>query len=433
MVWRTYFRETSQTAKGAHKFYAGAVIKSFNMKVLDRMLIKLENENMQIRVGMVGAGFMAKAIAYQLCNFSPGISLVAISNRSLSKAKRAYSDAGIVNVEEVNSACALEQNIRLGKHSVTSNPLVLTAAKGIDLIIEVTGTVELSAKVTMNALKNKKHVILVNAALNATLGPILTVYAKRAGVVLTQTEGSIAGTAMNLYDYVKSIGIEPVICGSMELLDLNSISDGSTSSFEMAVLANAAGLRFLPGGMPGLRLLANEAGFISADFSEQPDAMYPESGVFVLSSTANSVQQKHLLANKAGSLYLFKEQVKATQFELAGTIARAAILGDPALCTLDKPYVEVIATAKQDLKAGQIIDGVGGLLTFGSCENAAECQMQNYLPLGIAENCIVKHNVEAGQHLTYDDVILPEGRLIDKLRAEQNSYFSICPGIRIRR
>jgi predicted homoserine dehydrogenase-like protein len=405
------------------------------MKVLDNMLIKLKNENMQIRVGMVGAGLMAKAVAYQLCNFSSGISLVAISNRTLGNAKHAYGAAGIFNVEEVNSACALEQNIRLGKCSVTSNPLVLTAAKGIDVIIEVTGTVEFSAKVTMNALKNKKHVILINAALDATLGPILTVYAKRAGVVLTQTEGSLAGTAMNLFDYVKSIGTEPVICGSMEVPNPASLADGSMLCFETAVLANAAGLRFLSSGTPGLRLLANEAGFISADFSEQPDAMYPEAGVFVLSSTPDLVQQKNLMANKAGegSLYLFREQVKSAQFELPGTIARAAIFGDAALCALDKPYVEVIATAKRDLKAGEIIDGVGGKLTFGSCENADECQIQDYLPLAISENCIIKHNVEAGQYLTYDDVILPEGRLIDKLRAEQNSYFSICPGIRVRR
>jgi predicted homoserine dehydrogenase-like protein len=421
-----------------------AVIKSFNMKVLDQMLRKLENENMQIRVGMVGAGSMAQTVAYQLCNFTPGISLVAISNRTLVTAKKAYRAAGIYNVEEVNSACALEQNIRLGKCSVTSNPLVLTAAKGIDVIIEVTGTVEFSAKVTMNALKNKKHVILMNAALDATLGPILTVYAKRAGVVLTQTEGSVAGTAMNLYDHVKSIGVEPVICGSMSLLQESftgsanvstAFADGSVTSFETAILANAAGLRFLSSGMPGLRLLANDSGFISADFSEQPDAVYPKSGVFVLSSIADSVQQKHLVANKAGegSLYLFMEQVQMAHFELPGTIARAAIYGDPALCALDKPYVEVVATAKRDLKAGEIIDGIGGLLTFGTCENADECQMRDFLPLGIAENCIIKHDVEAGQFLTYNDVILPEGRLIDKLRAEQNSYFSICPGIQMKR
>jgi predicted homoserine dehydrogenase-like protein len=438
------------------------------MIIVDSALRKLENENLQIKVAMVGAGFMAKAVAYQLCKFSPGILLVAISNRNVDKAKLAFQSADVPDAEEVSCISDLEKNIRLGIPSVTNNPLHLTSAKGIDAIIEVTGTVEFSAKVTMNALVNKKHVILMNSALDATLGPILSVYAQKAGVILTNVDGNPAGTTMNLYRHVKSLGIEPVFCGSIdcqqsgyensafmqELSNLfgentqvaSSFTDGSKSCFEQAMLANATGMRLseaesvtsnLPiTGVPssGIKLLGSEERFNFPNIIDHLLATDSDAGVFILATTDDPVQQHHLSRYKVTdrSMYMFKMPFQMCHFEVPNTIAKAVLFRDAAITPLNKPYVEVVATAKKDIKAGEIVDGIGGYLTYGISENADDCQQKNYLPLGIAENCIVKHNVSKDQILTYDDVILPEGRLIDKLRQEQNSYFTICSDLRMK-
>ena len=58
-------------------------------------------------------------------------------------------------------------------------------ADGLDAILEVTGAVEFGAQVTLDAIEHGKHVVLMNAELDGTVGPILKTYADRAGVILT--------------------------------------------------------------------------------------------------------------------------------------------------------------------------------------------------------------------------------------------------------
>ena len=86
--------------------------------------------------------------------------------------------------------------------------------------------------------------------------------------------------------------------------------------------------------------------------------------------------------------------------------------------------VDVVATAKIDLKVGQVLDGIGFYMTYGQCENADAVQAQSLLPMGLAEGCRLKRDVRRDQVLTYADVELPSGRMCDKLRTEKNNYFA---------
>src|SRR5688572_33200115 len=104
------------------------------MILVDTALAKRQAENNPVRVAMVGAGFMAKGIALQICNYVPGMELVAIANRNIEKAKQAYIDAGVLLTKEVGSVTALEENIRRGIYSITDNALLLCEAEGIDAI-----------------------------------------------------------------------------------------------------------------------------------------------------------------------------------------------------------------------------------------------------------------------------------------------------------
>jgi predicted homoserine dehydrogenase-like protein len=105
------------------------------------------------------------------------------------------------------------------------------------------------------------------------------------------------------------------------------------------------------------------------------------------------------------------------------TVARAVLFNDAAIAPLGSPCVDVLAAAKVDLKAGQILDGMGHYLTYGLCENSDVVSNQNLLPIGLAEGCRLKREIPQDQIITIDDVIFPEGRLCDLLRQEQTQHF----------
>jgi len=96
---------------------------------------------------------------------------------------------------------------------------------------------------------------------------------------------------------------------------------------------------------------------------------------------------------------------------------------DAAIQPIAGPRVDVITTAKIDLQAGQILDGMGFYMTYGQCENYEIARAQNLLPIGLAEGCRLRRNIGRDEVLSHDDVDIPEGRLADRLRAEQTDYF----------
>lgn len=429
------------------------------MIIVDQALERREAEGTPIRVGMVGAGFMARGIALQLLQAVPGMELVAIANRRLEGAERAFAEAGVQEVRPVTSTTHLEQAIADGQRAVTEDPQLLCEAGNLDVLVEVTGAVEFGARVAMQAIRHGKHVVLMNAELDGTIGPILKVYAEREGVVLTNADGDQPGVIMNLYRFVKGIGVRPVLCGNIKGLQdpyrnpttqedfarkwgqkphmVTSFADGSKISFEQAIVANATGMRVAKRGMHGPTVEAGTpiqeaAGWYPMeDLLEGPGIVdyvvgaSPGPGVFVLGTHDHPQQQHYLNLYKlgAGPLYCFYTPYHLCHFEVHNTIARAALFHDAAIAPQGPPCVDVIATAKTDLKAGDVLDGIGFYMTYGECENADVVQRERLLPMGLAEGCRLKRDIPKDQALTYDDVELPEGRLCDELRAEQNAHF----------
>lgn len=431
------------------------------MILVDTALAKRHAKNNPVRVAMVGAGFMAKGIALQICQFVPGMQLVAIANRNIGKAKLAYAEAGIPETAEIRSVPALEDAIRKGLFSVTDDAMLLCEADGIDAVIEVTGAVEFGTQVAMRAIQNGKHIIMMNAEVDGTVGPILKVYADKAGVAYTNADGDQPGVIMNLYRFVKSIGVKPVLCGNIKGLHdpyrnpttqegfakkwgqnpsmVTSFADGSKISFEQAIVANGTGMRVakrgmfgptVPGGTPikevmnlyPLEELLEGPGIVDYVVGAEPGP-----GVFVLGTHDHPVQKHYLNLYKLGEgpLYCFYTPYHLCHFEVPLTVARAVLFNDAALTPIGRPYVEVVATAKIDLKEGETLDGIGHYMAYGLCENADVRAKENLLPIGIAEGCILKRAIPKDQVLTYDDVILPEGRLVDQLRREQDLYFNL--------
>src|SRR3984893_1146142 len=243
------------------------------MFIVDRELERLERARTPIRAGMLGAGFMATGIARQMLRYTKGIELAAISNRNIEGARQAYAASSEGDVTHVHSADELDDCIARGRRAITDDPMLLCDANGIDAILEVTGTIEFAAHVVMRAISRGKHVVMMNAELDGTLGPILKTYADRAGIVISNTEGDQPGVIMNLYRWVKGLGVKPVLCGNIKGLHdpyrnpttqegfarrwgmkapmVTSFADGTKISFENAIVANATGMRVARRGMHG--------------------------------------------------------------------------------------------------------------------------------------------------------------------------------------
>jgi hypothetical protein len=55
--------------------------------------------------------------------------------------------------------------------------------------------------------------------------------------------------------------------------------------------------------------------------------------------------------------------------------------------------------------------------------NVEEMSAGRYLPEGLVEGCRLTRNMPKDAVITYDDVVLPAGRLADRLRGEQYRKF----------
>ncbi len=428
------------------------------MIIIDRALQARAAAGNPIKVGMIGAGFMGRGIANQIVNSVPGMELVAIFNRQIDAAKQAYSEAGIEDIQVVATVGELEDAIANGKYAVTEDAKLLCRTESIDALIEVTGAIEFGAQIVIEAIAHRKHVIMMNAELDGTIGPILKVYADKAGVILSACDGDQPGVQMNLYRFVKSIGLTPLLCGNIKGLQdpyrnpttqegfakrwgqkphmVASFADGTKISFEQAIVANATGMKVAKRGMLGydfngyvdemtqlydVEQLKELGGIVDYVVGAKPGP-----GVYVFATHDDPKQRHYLNLYKLGEgpLYSFYTPYHLCHFEVPLSVARVVLFGDAVMSPLAGPLVDVITTAKIDLKAGETLDGIGYYMTYGQCENSDIVQQQNLLPIGLAEGCRLKRDISKDQVLTYDDVELPENRLCDRLRAEQNSYFA---------
>lgn len=151
------------------------------MIIVDTALKARHEAGKPVRVGMFGAGFMGRGVVNQIVNYTPGMELVAIANRTVAAAQEAYTKVGAEKVRQVSTVGELEDAIAQGYYAVTDDPEVLCQSESIDVLIEATGHVEYGAQVTLAAIKHGKHMVLMNAELDATVGPILKVYATKPG------------------------------------------------------------------------------------------------------------------------------------------------------------------------------------------------------------------------------------------------------------
>ena len=424
------------------------------MILVDKALAERQSSGNPVRVAIVGAGYSGRNVAYQIVHSFPGLRLVAIANRTLAAAKDVVAGAGITDVRTVDTVSGVET--AMGDHcvAITDNAAAVCQANGIDAIIEATGTVEFGCGVVLKAIEHRKHVILINVELDATLGPILKSYADRAGVVYSNTDGDEPGVAMNMIRFVRSIGLKPVVAGNLKGLydpyrtpetqrafaeaqnqkatTMTSFADGTKLSMELTVLANATGFGVARRGMYGPTL--SHVNDSRQFFSDKPlkggivDFLIgaaPGHGAFVVGYSEDPVKAAYLKYLKMGDgpLYTFYTPFHLPHLEIPLTVARAVLFQDATVAPLGPPSCESIAIAKRYLKAGETLDGPGGFMSYALIENYDKSCEENALPMGVSDGCVLRRAVSRDSVITYDDVQLPKDRLCDRLRSEQVAQF----------
>jgi predicted homoserine dehydrogenase-like protein len=424
---------------------------------VDTALRARETAGQPIRIGMIGAGATGRAIALQLGTPVPGMRLVAIANRTPAHGERAYKEAGFAEWVRVESPREAEHAITRGMPVLTDNPQVVTRCDVVDLVVEVTGSIEPAARSVLDAFDHGKHVVLVNAELDSLLGPLLQLKARSAGVVLTHTDGDEPGVAMTLLRYLQTLGLRTVAAGNIkgmvdyyrtpatqkafadkndqDVKKVTSFADATKLSMEATVLANATGFRVGRRGMHGpacayVRDIANllpREQMLNGGLVDYALGAAPHTGAFVVIHEEAPLKKAQLAYYKLGDgpFYVFYTPFHLPHLQIASTIGRAVVHEDPTVAPLGGPVCEVVTVAKRDLKAGERLDGIGGFCSYGLVDNAADARAMSALPIGLSDGRVLQRDIAKDSVLTSEDVEAVAPGLIETLWREQSERWPI--------
>ena len=424
------------------------------MLILERTLDERARAGEPVNVALVGSGFMGRAVVAHLRR-TEGIRLVAVANRTVENAEAALADAGEQSIEHAEDGVGVDAAAAAGHTAVTTDPAAVCRAQAVDVVIEATGTLDHGAAVALEAIGQGKHVVLMNMTLDATLGPLLKVYAERAGVVITQTDGDEPAVAMNLIRVVHGLGLRAVAAGNVKgFYDpyrnpdtqrafaetvrqspqmVASYADGTKLAFEATVLANASGFGIARRGMVGYRCdhvrelgtLLDPDTVLATPVVDFTIGAEPGSGVFVVVHEDEADAARYLQYFKLGDgpLYVFYTPFHLPHLEVGLTVARAALFGDAATSPTGAPVCEAVAVAKRDLRAGDVLDGPGGFTAYGLVENAETSIGEDLLPIGLADGRRLARDVARDQPISFGDLEPREPTLGERLYQEQLELF----------
>ena len=406
-------------------------------------------------MGIVGAGQMGEGLAITMERME-GMEARVIADRGSGRSAAIYRSAGICesDIVKTDDIARAAEAISDGKRVSTTNP-ALASAPPLDITVEATGLPEMGAKVALGAIEAGKHVMQMNVEADATVGAILRLRAREAGVVYTLSGGDEPGAIAELHEFAVTLGFEVVSVGKgknnpliptsnpetvadtarrqmMNPKMLASFVDGSKTMMEMTTISNAIG--FLPDvrGMHGPEVTPDTLAYTyipQADggiFSEGGRVDYGRGiapGVFLVFTTDHPKLMRDLRYLKVGDgpYWALYRPYHLTSLETPVSIAKAVLRRETTLATDSLPSAETVAVAKKPLRSGEVIDGLGGFCVYGVIEKATIARRENLAPLGLLTGARLTSDLEAGACLTYDDLEFNESLDIIRLRREQDA------------
>ncbi|MDP8978656.1 MAG: oxidoreductase [Actinomycetota bacterium] len=410
-------------------------------------LADLERERGRpVRVGLVGAGQMGRGLAVQVGRL-PGMRLAAAFDVDEDRARHAIRLAG--EDEPESHAGRATRAVAEGRPVALPDAGAATELD-LDVVLEATGVPGVVASVASRCLLAGLHYVTLNAEMDVTVGRFLDVLARRAGVVYTVACGDEPVAAKELVDFAHDLALEVVCAGKgknnpfdpaatpdsvaaeargkrMNPKMLASFVDGSKTMVEMAALSNATGLRPDVVGMHGPKA---EVPALAEVFRPRADggilhgrgrvdyAFGPAPGVFcvVTSDDETVAEDMEFLRMGKGRYWCLYRPYHLANLEAPRAVAMAVLDGRPALRPATAT-AEVVAVAKRDLVAGDVIDGIGGTAVYGTLYPAEEAG--GLLPLGLAQEARVTCDVRRRTPIELGSCELPSNA-ITHLRALQD-------------
>ncbi len=422
---------------------------------LSSLLRSREAAGDPIKVGIVGAGQMGEGLAITMERME-GMGAYVIVDRGSGRSAEIYRSAGIEDTEIIRTddPDRGSQAIADGKRVYTTNAS-LASAPPLDITVEATGIPEMGARVALEAIAARKHMLQMNVEADATVGAILRHRAREAGVIYSLSGGDEPGAIAELYEFATLLGYEVVSVGKgknnpliptanpdtmeetarrqmMNPKMLASFVDGSKTMMEMTTISNALG--YLPDqrGMHGPEVTSDT--LASTYIPEADGGILSEArrvdygrgiapGVFLVFTTDHPklVRDLRYLKVGEGPYWALYRPYHLTSLETPISIAKAVLRGETTLATDGLPSAETVAVAKKDLRSGERIDGIGGFSVYGVIEKAEVASRENLAPLGLAAGSLLTNDVKAGATLTYADLELDESNTIVGLRRTQDA------------
>jgi predicted homoserine dehydrogenase-like protein len=423
-------------------------------------LEKLENQKKPIRIGVSGAGWIGSGFVQQ-CSHVKGMDVNLLADNDMARAKKTLVDAGIDSgqIQEAQTQGEAMDVLRAGKKVITGSYQLAAQLEDIDIVADVTPSPAIGAETAFSCIQNKKDVVMVNIEADVTIGSILKKKAAEAGILYTVSSGDEPGCLMELYDFVKTLGFEPIVVGKGKNNPLNpsanpdilaesakksnkdpftvaSYVDGTKTMFEMTCAANALGAKPIQRGMVGPQADLTTISNIFALEEDGGIAKHPNTIDFVQGSAMSGgvfvtvrVDDKRIredlqyLKVGKGKYFTFFRPYHLWFIEAPISVAKAYLYKEITLVSQDRPTADVMTSAKKDLSAGEQLDTFGGYTFHGIMDLATETKKINALPVGLAPLAKMKTDKKKGEIITWDDVDLNEDEIVVKLRREQDNMY----------
>jgi predicted homoserine dehydrogenase-like protein len=440
---------------------------------LHAKLLEREASQRPIRIGLIGAGKFGSMYLAQVPR-TPGVHLVGIAD--LSPAGVHTNLARVGWAPERLQAKSLDDAVKHGTTHVSEDWQTLVRHPAIDVVVECTGSPLHAVDHILEAFAQRKHVVNVTVEADAFCGPLLATRAQAAGVVYSLAFGDQPALICDLVDWARTCGFpvvaagrghkwlphfaqstpetvwgyygltpEQAVRGGLNPKMFNSFLDGSKPSIESTAVANATGL-----GVPSNGLLYPPAsvedipyvtrpiseggvlerkGMVEVISSLEPDGRkipYDiRMGVWVTVEgeteyIRNCFEEYNAHTDPSGRYFTLYKRWHLIGLEVGVSVASVALRGEPTGVATGW-HADVVATAKRDLKPGEILDGEGGYTVWGKLLPAATSLRMGGLPLGLAHGVKVVRPVAQGQSLSWDDVAMDTQTHAYQIRREMES------------
>jgi predicted homoserine dehydrogenase-like protein len=443
---------------------------------LHAMLRERAANNRPVTVGLVGAGKFGTMFLSQ-ARLTTGLHVVAVADLNIARARSQLAMASWPEAQY--TAGSYDEALKTGRTLLTEDAEAMIRHPAIEVIIEATGDPKTGIRLCLLAIENGKHIVMVNVEADATAGPLLARKAKEAGVVYSLAWGDQPAMICEQVDWARTCGFNVVAAGKgtryhptyhqstpetvWDILDkylkidnrasinpkmFNSFVDGTKSGIEMTAVCNATGLKSQPEGLsfpPATRFEHADVCKPKADggvlamsgVTEVTSSVYRDGhdvphnlvmGVYVVfeSDSAYSrqcIREYNLLPDSSGKYAALYRPTHMIGLELGISVASAALRREPTgapICFNS----DVVATAKRDLKAGEMLDGEGGFCVWGKQTPADVSLREGYLPLGLAHNVRLLRDIAQGARVKWADVAYDPADSAVRFRREMEAAFA---------